>query len=132
MNRLATFAFILISSSAAWAQQTAAQGQVSISTIPPVGRFAVDGTVYTGAASFIWPEGSKHILQFLVDNGQAFQSSPDGTAHYTFGGWIDNADLLSLGSNPIQTVTANPLITSYTTTLTIAYLVQLNYFTPPD
>src|SRR5580704_4580764 len=132
MNRLATFAFILISSSAAWAQQTAAQGQISISTIPPVGRFAVDGAVYTGAATFVWPEGSKHILQFLIDTGQTYQSSPDGTAEYTFGGWVDNAHLLSLGSNPIQTVTANPLITSFTTTLTVAYRVHLNFFTAPD
>jgi uncharacterized protein (TIGR03437 family) len=131
MNRLAAFAFILISSSAAWAQQFTS-GQVSISTAPAVARFAVDGTVYLGAASFVWPIGSKHTLQFFVDSGQTYQTSTDQTAQYSFGGWKDNAGLLTLGNNPIQTVTADPRITSFTATLTIGYLVNVNFFTPPD
>jgi len=132
MNRLALIAFILTSSTVVWSQQTAATGQVSISTVPPVARFAVDGTIYTGAASFFWPAGSKHTLQFLTDFGQTYQSSPDQTAEYSFDGWVDNAGLLSLGNNPVQTVTADPRITSFMATLTVAYLVNLNFFTPPD
>jgi len=132
MNRLALIAFILTSSTAVWSQQTAATGQVSVSTVPAVARFAVDGTIYTGAASFFWPAGSKHTLQFLTDSGQIYQSSPDRTAEYGFGGWKDNAGLLSLGNDPVQVVTADPRITSFTASLTIAYLVNLNFFTPPD
>ncbi len=132
MNRLAAFAFILVSSSALLAQQTGAGGQVSISTVPPVANFAVDGQVYTGAASFLWPAGSKHTLQFLTDDGVSFQSSPDHTAEYGFNGWVDNAGLLSLGSNPVQTITADPRITSFIANLNVSYRVSLNFFTAPD
>jgi len=135
MNRLAATAIILVSSSVLLAQQTgtpAATGQISISTIPPIANFAVDGTIYTGGATFLWPAGSKHTLQFLTDTGASFQTSSDQTAEYGFNGWVDNAGLLSLGSNPVQTITADPRITAFTATLTISYRVMLNFFTPPD
>ena len=135
MNRLAACAIILISSSALWAQQTStpnATSQFSVSTSPPVGRFAVDGVVYAGAASFLWPTGSKHTLQFFLDGTQNYQSSVDGTVQYGFNGWVDNAALLTAGANPVQTVTADPRITSFTAKLTVNYRVALNFFTPPD
>src|SRR5277367_5918691 len=132
MYRLAPLALILLSSSALWAQPVTS-GQVTVSTVPPVGRFAVDGTKYMGAASFVWPAGSKHILQFFTDNGSgSIQTSTDQSTQYAFGGWVDNAGLLALGGDPVQTITADPRITSFTATLSVSYKVSLNFFTPPD
>ena len=119
----------------AWSQST--QGQITISTQPAVAQFYVDGKLYTGAATFLWPSGSKHILQFktdsLVGSGSSTtaQTSFDGTTQYGFGGWVDNAGLLQVGNTPVQTITADPRITSITTTLTIAYRVRLEYFDAP-
>jgi hypothetical protein len=99
-----------------------------------VGQFYVDGKLYAGAASFFWPAGSKHILQFKTDSlkqgASTVQTSSDGTTQYGFGGWVDNAGLLQEGSDLIQTITADPSLTSITTTLSISYRITLQYFDP--
>ena len=132
MIRFAGFLTTFLCLWPAWAQST--QGQITISTQPPVAQFYVDGKLYTGLATFLWPAGSKHILQFKTDSVAAggssatVQTSSDGTTQYGFAGWVDNAHLLQEGSSLIQTITADPRITSITTTLAIAYRVSLQYF----
>src|SRR5579863_9371193 len=133
MIRFACFLSTLLCLWPAWAQSS--QGQISISTNPPVGQFYVDGLLYTGAATFLWPAGSKHILQFKTDvlssAGAVVQTSTDGTTQYGFGGWVDNAGLLQVGGDPIQTITADPRITSITTQLSVAYRVNLQFYSAP-
>ena len=46
-----------------------------------------------------------------------------------FNGWKDNAGLLVPSTDPVQTVTADPSITTLTATLTVNYKVLLNLFT---
>ncbi len=115
------------------------QGQTSssirISTSLPGAKFQVDGTTYTQAVTFNWPAGSEHVLVFVEDPPMAGQStSPpvqtDGSVQYTFSGWVDNNGLVQPSGTPIQVVTANPAITSFTATVAVAYQVSLNYFTP--
>ena len=136
MIRLAILLSISLCFWMAWAQTP--QGQITISTQPPVGQFYVDGKLYTGAASFIWPEGSKHILQFKTDpplpgqSASTVQTTVDGNTKYTFGGWKDNAGLLQVSGDPVQTITANPNLTSITTQLAVAYKITLNYFKSSD
>ena len=136
MKPLGVYLFLILGVSSLMGQ-TPSTGQITISTQPPVARFSVDGQVYTGAASFIWPAGSKHILMFVTDPplaGQTttFQSALDGKTEYGFGGWKDNAGLLAPSADPVQTITADPRITSISTPITVLYQVTLNYFTSLD
>ena len=54
---------IFIASAAAWAQ-SAVSVKVGLSANGPV--FYVDGQQYNTQQIFLWPVGSKHIVQFLV------------------------------------------------------------------
>jgi len=78
----------------------------------------VDGQTYIQPTTFVWPAGSKHLLVFVADTllpnqaGGAVQTSANGTVQYVFGGWVDNTGLLLPSSDPIQTITADPRVTS--------------------
>ena len=111
----------------------------TISTVPAGVRFMVDGQVYTQAVTLNWPAGSEHLLVFLTDPplpGQtantSVQTATDGSAQYVFSGWVDNAGLLVPTSDPVQTITANPAITTLTATLQVSYRIQLDFFASPD
>lgn len=97
----------------------------------------VDGQVYVAMQTFSWPSGSKHILQFLLDQtstGQptVIQTAVDGSAQWSFGGWKDNAGLLTPSTDPIQTITADPAVTSIIATVTVAYRINLNFYSYPN
>ena len=99
----------------------------------------VDGQVYTQAVTLNWPAGTKHILVFLTDPplpnqtaNTSIQTSSDGSTQYAFTGWADNAGLLVPNTDPVQTITANPAITTLTATLQVSYLIMLNFFSSPD
>ena len=76
-------------------------------------KFLVDGRYYTGQATFNWPKGSKHLLEFLVPE-DGFQYSDLHSTRYAFGGWKDNQGLLVPAGALVQEVVADPSITSYT------------------
>jgi uncharacterized protein (TIGR03437 family) len=95
--------------------------------------------VYNKAATFVWPAGSKHLVAFLTDPpllGQpantAIQTSPDGSVQYAFSGWLDNAGLLIPTGDAVQTITADPRITSIKANLTVGYRVMLDFFSSGD
>ncbi len=114
------------------------QGQTSssitISTKPQGARFQVDGATYNSAVTFIWPQGSTHYVVFIIDPpvpGQAstlVQTSLDGSTQYVFTGWEDNQGLVQPSGVPIQTITANPAITTFTAQVTISYRLRLSYY----
>ena len=107
---------------------------ITIQTVPSGAKFIVDGQLYSNAATLVWPAGSEHVVAFVLDsqsNPQAstnVQTSTDGSAAYTFNGWVDNAGLLVPTTSPVQTVTADPRITTLTANLTVAYRVTVNLF----
>jgi len=131
MNRLPLLVFLAASGLSLHAQTFST---ITIQTVPSGARFYIDGQVYASAATLVWPAGSKHIVSFLIDSAAAqqttapIQTSPDGSVQYVFSGWVDNAKLLVPTSDPVQTVTADPRITTLTATLSVGYRVQLNLF----
>jgi uncharacterized protein (TIGR03437 family) len=130
MNRLS---ILLLLSLGGLRLQGQTSSQITISTNPPGARFQVDGTTYGQAVSFSWPEGSEHVLVFITDppkagTTNAVQTSVDGTTEYTFSGWSDNNGLVQPVGVPIQVITANPAITTFTAAVSIAYRVNLSYY----
>jgi hypothetical protein len=85
--------------------------------------FYVDGQIYTGSASFLWPSGSKHKL-----NIKSVQYVPLVKTRYNFSGWTDSTALLSVSTNSLV-VTADPAITFYQAAVTVQHAVSLNFFT---
>lgn len=132
MNRLS--ALILLSLGALGLQgQTSSS--ITISTNPSGPRFQVDGTTYNAPVTFIWPAGSEHYVIFITDTPLPGQTNPvqtslDGSTQYSFSGWEDNNGLVQPTGAPSQIVTANPAITTFTAQVTVAYRVNLTYFTP--
>ena len=99
----------------------------------------VDGQVYTQAVTLNWPTGSTHLVVFLIDPPLADQTTPQnvqtsiaGDTEYFFQNWQDNLGLLTPKTVPIQTVTANPGLTTLIANVQVSYRVLLNLFTPWD
>jgi len=102
----------------------------SLSGANPV--FMVDGVSYTSPQTFVWPVGSKHIVVFpysLAGDGITslnYQSASYDSIRYFFAGWTPNSTVtLSPGQSNIQTVTADPSVTSLTANVTAQYRVHL-------
>src|SRR5579863_6160278 len=134
MKRLS---LLLLLSLGGWCLKGQTSSSITISTNPQGARFQVDGTTYTKAVSFSWPQGSEHTVVFVVDPPEPgvtnlVQTATDGSVVYTFNGWEDNNGLVQPTSVPIQVITANPAITTFTAQVTIAYRITLSYFTNPN
>jgi uncharacterized protein (TIGR03437 family) len=105
---------------------------ITISTNPQGPRFQVDGTTYGAAATFIWPAGSTHYIVFITDPSltntpSLVQTSLDGSTQWALSGWQDNNGLVQPSNVPLQVITANPAITTFTAQVTVAYRVQISY-----
>src|SRR5512138_1291434 len=74
---------------------------VRVYTEPAGASFYVDGQLFAGAATFLWPAGSKHVL-----NIEPLQYALGRKTRYTFAGWTDSTGILSV-SAPALTVTAD-------------------------
>lgn len=103
--------------------------QFTVRATHPQARFRVDGRTYTGAATFLWTEGSTHVLDFFLTDG-AYQYSPDGRTRFAFGGWSDPEGLLETGSQPVQVVVAHPRVSAYLLTVTVEYDVFFQLYDP--
>ena len=121
------------------AQTTTPISSVRVYSNPAGARFIVDGSNYNGSQTFLWPAGSKHVLQFpqsyLPDGTPAgYQQTQDGSTRYAVASWT-----LSNGSSPTGitdlVVVADPSITSIVMNTAISYKVQLRFssfpVTPP-
>jgi len=106
----------------------------SLSGANPV--FIVDGTQYTSPQNFVWPAGSKHIVQFPFstdNNGGSlnYQSALSDSIRYGFGGWVPNSGVtLSPEGSAIQTVTADGSLTSLFASVSANYRVHINLPNP--
>src|SRR5258706_16142555 len=94
-------------------------------TDPGSMSFLVDGQRFTGAATFLWPQGSKHTLDI-----DPVQYDLNTKARFRFTGWADSTGLLSVAGTHLV-VTADPSITFYKASVTLQYAVSLNFFTCP-
>src|SRR5258708_250334 len=136
MNRIVKIA-LLLSSPALLMAQPAPQSSIIIGApTTPWFKFYVDGQLFQGTATFVWPKGSKHTIQALsnVPLGVTCpgvllnQLNTDGSMQVLFTGWKDNHGFLIPTADPIQTVTADPTITSLLASIQLTYRVTLNYF----
>ncbi|MBZ5603117.1 MAG: hypothetical protein LAO79_12515 [Acidobacteriia bacterium] len=93
--------------------------------------FIVDGTSYTSPQTFVWPNGSKHIVQFPFSTDQGgssfdYQNASSDSIHYFFNGWIPNNQVtLTPNASAVQTITADPSLTSLIAQVTAQYRVHL-------
>lgn len=134
MNRLSALILLCLGTLCLQAQTSSS---ITISTNPSGPRFQVDGTTYTAPVTFIWPAGSTHYVVFITDTPPAgsttttnVQTSLDGLTQWAFNGWQTNTGLITPASTPVQTITANPAITTFTASVTVAYRVSLVYNGP--
>jgi len=130
MNRLSLLVLFVLSGFCLQAQTFST---ITIQTIPAGPTFYVDGQQYNNAATLVWPTGSKHIVSFKLDPPQPgvpanTQTSQDGATQWVFNGWVDNAGLLIPTTDPVQTVTADPRITTLTAKLAVNYRVLVNFY----
>src|ERR1700731_3555743 len=94
---------------------------VGLTEVGPV--FYVDGQQYSNSQVFLWPVGSKHIVQFpfsvnALGATLGYQAGTGDTAQWSFGGWADNLGLLIPAGAPVQTITVFSGLTSLIGTVT--------------
>ena len=124
MNRLISVQFFLLIGLGTTTLSAAnAVSATSVYTGPAGAMFYVDGQSYISAATFLWPQGSKHTLSIIPT-----QQASSYKAQYSFSGWSDSTGILS-GANPIVIVTADPGISWYKASLTLQYALSLNFYT---
>src|SRR5581483_8975221 len=131
MNRLSILCLLALGALCLQAQTTSS---ITISTKPSGAKFSVDGTTYNAPVTFNWPTGSQHLVVFITDpplNGSTSLVQTDGTTQYAFSGWVDNNQLVQPSTVPIQEITANPAITTFTAIVAVGYQVNLSYFNVP-
>jgi uncharacterized protein (TIGR03437 family) len=100
-----------------------------VGTVPGGAAFSVDGVTYLSTQVFLWPTGSKHVVQFPFTEGPAgttlpYQLSNDGTVEFTFGGWTAGGVALG-GSSASVTITASPSTPSVIATLSESLLTTV-------
>ncbi len=133
MNQIVKLALLAACAGAGQAQTI---GGITIGSAYPWAQFSVDGRLYTGKATFTWPQGTQHSVQFRNDLSPAtagcagnlataLQFSNDQTTLLAFGGWSDNNGLLQATGAANLTITADPTLTSLTATVTVTYRVLL-------
>ena len=95
---------------------------VRVASNPPGLPFRVDGLNFSGAASFAWPAGSKHVLSAdpMLDGVRA-------GARYRFAGWRAGDTQLQQAANTII-VSADAAITEYRAEYGAEYLMSLSFF----
>lgn len=126
--RWAAVAALLVAGSGQLAGQSAAS-QFTVRATHPQARFRVDGRTYTGAATFLWTEGSAHVLEFFLTDG-GYQYSTGGRTRFRFGGWSDSAGLLKNGAELVQVVVPHPDVSAYTLTVAAEYDVFIQLYDP--
>jgi uncharacterized protein (TIGR03437 family) len=82
----------------------------------------VDGSSVRGAATFLWPSGSKHALL-----APAEQIGARFGARYLFQKWVDSKDLVLPGGNLVY-VTADPAIASFQAVFSVEYELTLAFY----
>ena len=117
--------FLLLIWGAVTLEAGIAGSATTVYTDPAGALFYVDGQSYTSAATFLWPQGSKHTLSIIP-----VQQASSYKAQYAFSGWTDSTGILS-GANSTVIVTADPGVTWFKASLTLQYAVSLNFYTCP-
>jgi uncharacterized protein (TIGR03437 family) len=100
-----------------------------VGTTPVGAVFSVDGVDYLSNQTFLWPQGSKHIISFifsLANSGVSlgYQLSNNGQTQFMFGGWTAASQTVGGGASTV-TITADPSIPTVIASLQENYQVQV-------
>src|SRR5260221_12809655 len=82
-------------------QAAATIAATRVYTDPAATSFLVDGQRFTGAATFLWPQGSRHTLDI-----DPVQYDLLIKARFAFNGWSDSTGLLSVAGRHLE-ITSN-------------------------
>src|SRR4051794_29701717 len=111
MTRAIRLAIIgILACTGAWAQITPGTSTVKVGTSIEGPIFFVDGRQFTTTQTFLWPNGSKHTVQFLLSvdpltgANLGFQFAMNDTIRYSFGGWQTNGPALIPAASLVQVV----------------------------
>ncbi len=130
MTRMTSvFAIIAALAGSLYAEDVVSSFTVSA---PPGARFMVDAVEYTTAASFLWPQGSKHVLKWVGTTSDTVQSSIFNGTRYTFTGWSESSGVLSPAADPVQVITAGASASSYVANATVEYRILLGLRSLPS
>ena len=133
MKRLVALTVTLFVAALIWTESIQAQtvltgNSVVVAMGSKQAKFYVDGFLYTGSASFLWPTGSKHVLQFAFVNDDGYQYNDQRNSRFQFGAWqTDQSGQTAISSN-FLTVTAGPGLSRITGQLGVQHLVQLRFY----
>ena len=102
-----------------------------VGTVPIGAVFSVDGVNYLSTQTFLWPQGSKHIVSFVFSldnsgNSLGYQLSSNGQTQFIFNGWTAASSSVGGGASSVV-ITADPSIPSVIAALQENYLVQLQF-----
>ncbi|MEZ5351029.1 MAG: hypothetical protein R2762_00200 [Bryobacteraceae bacterium] len=132
MKRFALISLLLLAVLLCVAQpveaQTAAVSHVLVKGTHSRLRFTVDGKEYIGAASFIWPAGSNHILHVPVIEDGCVYDTPRTTRACNVTGWTSSNGVAL--PNP-ATIVASPEISQYTAAGGIEHALNLVFYDGP-
>jgi uncharacterized protein (TIGR03437 family) len=111
----------------AWAQSNITS--MMIGTTPVGAVFTVDGVPYQSNQTFLWPQGSKHMVSFIfstASNGTSlgYQLSNNGQTQFFFNGWVAGSQAVGGGAATV-TITADPSIPTVIASLGENYQVQV-------
>ena len=120
---------LLVLCGGAWAQSKITS--VMVGTTPVGAVFSVDGVNYLSNQTFLWPQGSKHIVSFvysLKNDGTSlgYQLSINGDTQFMFGGWTAAGTTVGGGASTVV-ITADPTIPTVTAALQENYQVQVQF-----
>jgi uncharacterized protein (TIGR03437 family) len=99
--------------------------------------FAVDGRLFQGSASFLWPQGTKHVLDFPLTEADGYPAGYQYTyngfeirtfVRFAFGAWTTNQTGFTPSANRSFTVTADASLNRITGAVSPEYLVRLRLF----
>jgi uncharacterized protein (TIGR03437 family) len=98
-----------------------------IGTTPVGAVFSVDGVDYLSNQTFLWPQGSKHIVTFIFSldsngNSLGYQLSNNGQTQFVFTGWAFGGTTTSA---PSVTITAGANVPTVIASLQENYLVTV-------
>src|SRR3954451_1890639 len=123
-------AIALITFNAANAQEN----KVSITPEPQGVTYRVDGQLYYSASSFVWPTGSKHLLEFVVQGCKTepidtpgYQYDETCNVRYTSPSWVDGRGQVA-STVPVYVYTADSVISNVRLITGVEFRVKLAFF----
>lgn len=125
MKRLVLIACLHLTMCGLWAQQMGSQ--FTVHTDFPAARYLVDGQEYQGTVTFMWPEGTIHVIRFLIGD-EGYQFNMDRTVRYSFLGWEDSSGRLLNPGGRSQIIIASPEFTSFRAKMQVEYVVRLMFW----